>query len=93
MYRPIRCQRKPRNDAERVIGSWFKQNGRQDEVILATKVSGEGYKNVRNGAPISKETIETALTASLKSLNTDYVDLYQLHWPIAAHTVPSELDV
>ena len=86
MYPTNPLSKETQGDTERVIGSWFKQNGRRDEVILATKVSGEGYKNVRNGAPISKETIETALTASLKSLNTDYVDLYQLHWPIAAHT-------
>jgi len=81
MYPTNPLSKETQGDTERVIGSWFKQNGRRDEVILATKVSGEGYKNVRNGAPISKETIETALTASLKSLNTDYVDLYQLHWP------------
>ena len=81
MYPTNPLSKETQGDTEKVIGSWFKQNGRRDEVILATKVSGEGYKNVRNGAPISKETIETALTASLKSLNTDYVDLYQLHWP------------
>jgi aryl-alcohol dehydrogenase-like predicted oxidoreductase len=48
---------------------------------LATKVSGKGYMNVRDGAPITPASIDLALDASLRSLKTDYIDLYQLHWP------------
>ncbi len=68
-------------DTERIIGSWIEKTGRRDEVVLATKVSGAGYKNVRDGAAISPKTIIDALEDSLKSLKTDYIDLYQLHWP------------
>jgi len=69
-------------DTERVIGAWVAKNkAKRGDVLLATKVSGSGYKNVRDGAPISAQTIHAALDASLASLQTDYVDLYQLHWP------------
>jgi aryl-alcohol dehydrogenase-like predicted oxidoreductase len=68
-------------DTERVIGEWVAKSGKRKDVMIATKVSGAGYKNVRDGAPISPETIHTAVEASLASLQTDYIDLYQLHWP------------
>ncbi|UXX82801.1 aldo/keto reductase [Roseovarius pelagicus] len=66
---------------EEIIGAWFAKSGRRDEVILGTKVSGEGYGAVRDGAPISSATIREAVEGSLKRLQTDYIDLYQLHWP------------
>ena len=81
MYPTNPLTKETQGDTERVIGSWIEQSGRRQDIILATKVSGQGYKNVRDGAPISPETIEIALNNSLKSLKTDYVDLYQLHWP------------
>lgn len=81
MYPTNPLSKETQGDTERVIGTWLSKSGRRDEIILATKVSGSGYKNVRDGAPISKETIKTALHNSLTSLQTDYVDLYQLHWP------------
>jgi len=68
-------------DTERIIGDWINQSGRRAEIVLATKVSGEGYQLVRDGAPISPNTIDLALESSLRSLKTDYIDLYQLHWP------------
>lgn len=68
-------------DTERVIGEWVAKSGKRDNVVIATKVSGAGYKNVRDGAPISRKTILTAVESSLQSLQTDYIDLYQLHWP------------
>ena len=81
MYPTNPLTKQTQGDTERVIGNWIANSGRRDEIILATKVSGSGYLNVRNGAPISPETIETALHNSLTSLKTDYIDLYQLHWP------------
>lgn len=68
-------------DSERVIGEWLAKSGRREDVIIATKVSGKGNKAVRDGAPITAETIREAVDASLKKLKTDYIDLYQLHWP------------
>ncbi len=81
MYPVNPLTKETQGDTERVIGKWFAKTGRREDVILATKVSGSGYRNVRDGAPISRETILAAVEASLKSLQTDYIDLYQLHWP------------
>lgn len=66
---------------EEIIGSWLAKSGRRAEVVLATKVTGKGYKLVRDGAPISPATIRAAVDGSLRRLRTDYIDLYQLHWP------------
>lgn len=68
-------------DSEAIVGNWLEKSGRRDDVLIATKVAGSGAKAVRNGAPISPETIATAVEASLKRLKTDTIDLYQLHWP------------
>ena len=66
---------------EEVIGEWFASNGRRDEVVVATKISGQGQRWVRDGAPISAKTIREAVAGSLQRLQTDVIDLYQLHWP------------
>ena len=66
---------------EEIIGSWFKSSAKRDQVVLATKVTGEGLKWVQDGVPISPEKIRISIEGSLKRLQTDYIDLYQLHWP------------
>ncbi len=66
---------------EQIIGEWFARTGRRDEVVLATKITGAGQEKVRNGAPITPKGIRTAVEGSLRRLNTDVIDLYQLHWP------------
>jgi aryl-alcohol dehydrogenase-like predicted oxidoreductase len=70
-----------RGRTEEIIGTWFANGGKRDRVVLATKVVGEGFASVRNGAEISGPIIHEALEGSLRKLRTDYVDLYQLHWP------------
>lgn len=66
---------------ERIIGLWFERSNRRDEMILATKHSGAGMMHVRDGAPISSKTIRETVEGSLRRLKTDYIDLYQFHWP------------
>lgn len=66
---------------EEIIGTWFKKNNKRKDVILATKVAGPGFPWIRSGSPMSKATIKEAVEGSLKRLQTDYIDLYQLHWP------------
>lgn len=65
---------------ETIIGNWIAKSGRRSEIVLATKVAGPGGP-ARDGAPISASSITQALEDSLARLQTDYVDLYQLHWP------------
>jgi aryl-alcohol dehydrogenase-like predicted oxidoreductase len=70
---------------ERIIGSWFKARGTRDKVILATKIAGRSPMNwLRDDKSPTEQTpkqIAEAIEASLKRLQTDYIDLYQLHWP------------
>ena len=68
---------------EKIVGSWLKRQSR-DQIVLATKIAGPGrsMKWIRNGElGFDRKNIRTALEASLGRLQTDYVDLYQLHWP------------
>ena len=67
---------------EKIIGNWFIKRNNREKVILATKISGPGLSWIRGGGlQYTKENITTALEGSLKRLQTDYIDLYQLHWP------------
>ncbi|WP_321174926.1 aldo/keto reductase [Brevirhabdus pacifica] len=67
---------------EEIIGTWVAANrARRDQVVLATKITGKGQKSVRDGAPISAATIREAIEGSLRRLQSDVIDLYQLHWP------------
>jgi aryl-alcohol dehydrogenase-like predicted oxidoreductase len=70
---------------EEIVGSWLKTRRNRDKVILASKIAGPGkgwIDHIRNGeSRFDRMNIETALHNSLKRLQTDYIDLYQLHWP------------
>lgn len=70
---------------EKVIGSWLKKRGRRDDIVLASKIAGPGsdwVAHIRGGQTrFDANTINQALNNSLDRLQTDYLDLYQLHWP------------
>lgn len=67
---------------EAIIGNWFKERSSRDKVILASKIAGPGLPWVREGKNhIDKANILAAVESSLGRLKTDYIDLYQLHWP------------
>lgn len=68
---------------EKFIGNWLKQSGKRADIILASKIGGanRGLEYMREDLRFNAETITSSLEKSLKRLQTDYIDLYQLHWP------------
>tara|TARA_B100000427_G_scaffold269263_1_gene235530 strand:- start:134 stop:1165 length:1032 start_codon:yes stop_codon:yes gene_type:complete len=66
---------------EQYIGTWIKKTQKRDKYIIATKVAGPGMDYVRGGSRLSKKHVKEAIDHSLKKLQTDYIDLYQVHWP------------
>src|SRR5262245_29440912 len=71
---------------ERIIGTWIKKSGKRDKIVLCTKVAGPGrvlqVNYVRGGkAALDRSNILAAVETSLQRLQTDYIDVYQLHWP------------
>lgn len=66
---------------ETIIGNWIKSSGNREQIILATKVTGEGLNWVQDGIAIGPDKIRNSIEGSLQRLQTDYIDLYQLHWP------------
>ena len=69
-------------ETERIIGNWFEKTGNRDKVVLASKIAGPGdyTAHIRTNG-FSKDALNDAVNNSLKRLKTDYLDLYQLHWP------------
>ena len=101
MY-PVYPKKETHGDTERIIGKWIKEKNR-DKVIIASKIASGHPKGIgatelawiRNGGKnlsFNKTNINTAVDDSLKRLQTDYIDLYQLHWPERNVAVFGELD-
>jgi aryl-alcohol dehydrogenase-like predicted oxidoreductase len=83
MY-PVPPQAQTQGATEQIIGQWLRRTGRRNDIVLATKIAGPNQMggHLRDGRThFIAEDIETALDSSLKRLGTDYIDLYQLHWP------------
>jgi aryl-alcohol dehydrogenase-like predicted oxidoreductase len=71
-------------NSERIVGDWMAARGTRDKIVVATKITGpgDGFKHVRNGdLSFGASQLDDAVTQSLERLKTDYIDLYQLHWP------------
>ena len=66
---------------EEIIGTWLTKRKDRDKIYIATKVAGPGMDYVRGGSRLNKKHIFEAIDSSLKRLQTDYIDLYQTHWP------------
>ena len=67
---------------EIIIGNWFEKRKNREKIILASKIAGPGCNWIRGGRnSFDEKTIGEAINGSLKRLKTDYIDLYQLHWP------------
>ena len=79
---PVPAHKDRYADTERVIGNWFKKNGNREDIVLASKIAGkaEMTKFIRTTG-FTRDAIIEAVEGSLTRLQTDYIDLYQLHWP------------
>ncbi len=79
---PVPANAETYAETERIIGTWFKKSGLRDKIVLATKIAGPGYytAHIRKSG-FKSLAIKEAVEGSLKRLQTDYIDLYQLHWP------------
>ena len=82
MY-PVPPNAKTQGLTEKYIGSWLKKRKNRSDVVIASKVTGPApdFSYIRNPLKIDKKNIEKAIVENLKRLNTDYIDLYQIHWP------------
>lgn len=80
MY-PVPGKKETQGNTEKFIGTWLKNN--REKVVLATKIAGpnRAFSYIREELNFSKESIKLAIETSLLRLQTDYIDLYQLHWP------------
>ena len=76
-------RKETQGSTERIIGNWIKARKNRDHFILATKITGpsKGLTYIRNPLRFTPDQIEMAVVGSLRRLQTDYIDLYQLHWP------------
>ncbi|MGL3606640.1 aldo/keto reductase [Rhizobium sp. G187] len=70
---------------ESIIGNWIATGGKRDKIVLATKIAGSGRPYIREGQPITAKAVHQAVDASLARLKTDYIDLFQIHWPNRGH--------
>ena len=88
----VPTKKKTYGSTEKIIGNWMQERKNRDKVIVATKVCGPTIPYIRGGSNLTKKQILQAIDGSLKRLQTDYVDLYQLHWPNRATNIFSRLD-
>jgi aryl-alcohol dehydrogenase-like predicted oxidoreductase len=82
MY-PIAARQETLGLTEKYIGNWLKKSGKRDQIVLASKIAGpnRGMNYIREHLDFSKKSIIQAVENSLLNLKTDYIDLYQMHWP------------
>ena len=80
---PVPPRKDEQGDTERFMGTWFKKNRTRDQIILASKIAGPAAftEHIRTDKVFSKASIDSAVLKSLRRLQTDYIDLYQIHWP------------
>lgn len=76
-------RKETQGSTEKILGTWFKKTGKRDQIVLATKIAGPnpGLAYIRENMDFSPDSIALSIDKSLTRLQTEYIDLYQLHWP------------
>ena len=82
MY-PVPAHEPTYGHTEKIIGTWLKKSGKRADIVLASKIAGanRGLPFIREDLGFNAKTINESVDKSLQRLQTDYIDLYQLHWP------------
>lgn len=82
-YYSVPGRAETQGSTERYIGTWFKATGKREDIFLASKIAGPGKmaEHIRTPLGFGRQQLDDALGKSLDRLQTDYLDLYQLHWP------------
>ena len=80
MY-PVPPRGETQGRTEQYIGQWLRQRGKRDNIVLASKATGPGHDHIRQAAGLTRDSLLAAFEGSLARLQTDYLDLYQIHWP------------
>lgn len=93
MY-PIPADPATQGRTEEIIGTWLKKRNNRKDVVIASKIAGPGkaVSHIRSNLGYTAGAIEKAIENSLKRLQTDYIDLYQLHWPERSTNFFGKLD-
>src|SRR6266705_454601 len=81
---PIPPEASKQGRTESYIGSWLKKRGKRDDLVIATKVAAGNFIQTRDTGPVphyDRKSIREAIEGSLQRLQTDYIDLYQVHFP------------
>jgi aryl-alcohol dehydrogenase-like predicted oxidoreductase len=81
MYPTNPVQAATQGRTEEIVGAWLKQSGKRGDIVVATKITGDGHAWIRNGGKITRESVAETIEGSLRRLQTDHIDLYQVHWP------------
>lgn len=79
----VPAKKETQGNSEKIIGTWLKATGNREKVVIASKIAGPGnaMAHIRPNLGFSKAALADAIEKSLQRLQTDYIDLYQLHWP------------
>ncbi|MGQ0502594.1 MAG: NADP(H)-dependent aldo-keto reductase [Panacagrimonas sp.] len=80
MY-PVPPRPETQGRTEQYIGTWLRRTGKRKDIVLATKVTGPGMGHLRGGSRLDRQSVLAACDDSLRRLQTEYIDLYQVHWP------------
>ncbi len=85
LYSVLPLRRETQGESERILGRWMKDRAARDDIFVFSKIAGINNNTAKDGQPIDRQDLHRAIERSLENLQTDCIDLYQLHWPNRGH--------